>query len=39
MTIIGEKTADAEIVCGVSSALSSIKNLDNKVIKQNDLPN
>ena len=32
MTIIGEKTADAELICGVSSAVSSVKNFNNFVV-------
>ena len=39
MTIIGEKTADAELICGVSSAVSSVKNFNNFVVvakNQND---
>jgi hypothetical protein len=39
MTIIGEKTADAELIYGVSSAVSSVKNFNNFTVipkNQND---
>ena len=35
MTIIGEKTADAELICGISSVISSLKNLNNMVVPAN----